>query len=80
MLSTVLGLSIACMELSLLEVCFSLPLRGSPPYPANHMHPYVITYGTGKKLSKMAGNLDSKPMNSTPNELTCVTVDWWRIA
>ena len=60
------------MEVSVLDVCFSLPLRGSPPPPANH--PYVITCGTGKKLSKMAGNSASKPLNSTPNELPCITV------
>ena len=41
--------------------------------------PYVITCGTGKKLSKMAGNSASKPLNSTPNELLCITVEWWRI-
>ena len=28
----------------------------------------------------MVGNSASKPLNSTPNELTCITVDWWRIA
>ena len=37
-------------------------------------HPYVITCGTGKKLSKMAGNSASKPLNCTPNELPCITV------
>ena len=66
------------MEVSVLDVCFSLPLRGSSPPPANH--PYVITCGTVKKLSKMAGNSPSKPLNSTPNELPCITVEWWRIA
>ena len=67
------------MEVSILDVCFSPPLsRGSPPPPANH--PYEITCGTGKKLSKMAGNSASKPLNCTPNELPCITVEWWRIA
>ena len=37
-------------------------------------------HGTGKKLSKMAGNSASKPLNCTPNELPCTTVEWWRIA
>ena len=59
------------MEVSILDVCFSLPLCGSPPPLTNH--PYVITCGTGKKLSKMAGNSASKPMNSTPNESPCIT-------
>ena len=27
----------------------------------------------------MASNSASKPLNSTPNELPCVTVEWWRI-
>ena len=60
------------MEMLLLDVCFSLPLHGSSSPPANH--PYVITYDTGKKLSKMAGNSASKPLNSTPIELPCITV------
>ena len=60
------------MEVSILDVCFSPPLCGSPPPPANH--PYEITCGTGKKLSKMAGNSASKPLNCTPNELPCITV------
>ena len=64
------------VSLVLLDVFF-LPLYGSPPPPANH--PYVITYGTGKS-TKMAGNSASKPLNSTPNELPCITVEWWRIA
>ena len=46
-------------------MCFPPPLCGSP---ANHL--YVITCGTGKKNSKMAGNSTSKPLNSTPNELS----------
>ena len=33
-----------------------------------------------KKLSKMEGNSASKPLNSTPNELPCINVEWWRIA
>ena len=28
----------------------------------------------------MAGNSASKPLNCTPNELPCITVEWWRIA
>ena len=63
------------MEVSIHDVCFSPPLRGSPPPPANH--PYGITCGTGKKLFKMAA---SRPLNSTPNELPYITLEWWRIA
>ena len=65
-------------EVSLLDVCFPPPLCGSPPPPTNH--PYVITCGIVEKLSKIAGNLASKPMKSIPNKLPCITVDWWRIA
>ena len=50
---------------------FSPPLRGSPPRPTNH--PYVFTCGTGKKLSKMAGNSASKPSKRAPAELPCIT-------
>ena len=28
----------------------------------------------------MVGNSASKPLNSIPNELPCITVEWWRIA
>ena len=59
-------------------MCFAPPLHGSSPPPANH--PYVITCFTGKKLSKILSNLASKPLNSTPYELPCIAVEWWRIA
>ena len=39
-------------------------------------HTYVISCGTGKILSKKAGNSASKPLNSTPNESPCITVEW----
>ena len=55
-------------------MCFSPTLRDSPLPPANY--PYVITSDTGKILSKMVGNSTSKPLNSTPNELPCITVEW----
>ena len=42
------------MEVPILDVYFSLPLRGSSLPPANH--PYVITCGTGKKNYRMGGN------------------------
>ena len=69
--------------------CFSSPLCGPPLPLANH--PYVITCGTGKKLSKVVGNSVSKPLKSTPNkytkytkytieEYTKYTIEWWRIA
>ena len=47
------------------------------PQPTTPMELLVVLV---KKLSKMAGNSASKPLNSTPNELTCITVEWWRIA
>ena len=42
------------------EMCFSLPLRGSP---------YVITCDIGTKLSKIVGNLTSKPLKTIAIEL-----------
>ena len=47
------------------------------PQPTTPMESLVVLV---KKLSKMAGNSASKPLNSTPNELPCITVEWWRIA
>ena len=38
----------------------------------------LIGYG-GKKLSKMVGNSASKLLNSAPNKLLCINVEWWRI-
>ena len=47
------------------------------PQPTTPMESLVVLV---KKLSKMAGNSASKPLNSTLNELPCITVEWWRIA
>ena len=47
------------------------------PQPTTPMKSLVVLV---KKLSKMAGNSASKPLNCTPNELPCITVEWWRIA
>ena len=46
------------------------------PQPTTPMESLVVLV---KKLSKMAGNSASKPLNSTLNELPCITVEWWRI-
>ena len=45
----------------------------------DYNHPYVITCRISKKQSKIVGNSASKPLKNTPNELPCITVDWWRI-
>ena len=47
------------------------------PQPTTPMELLVVLV---KKLSKMVGNSASKPLNSTPNELPRITVEWWRIA
>ena len=43
------------------------------PQPTTPMESLVVLV---KKLSKMAGNSASKPLNSTPNELPYITVEW----
>ena len=60
---------------SYLMCVFSPSLHTNSPLPPSN-HPYVITRGTGKKPSKMAGNSAIKPLQSTPNELPCITVEW----
>ena len=50
----------------------------SPPPPNNHL--YEITYVIGKKPFNMVDNSASKPLESTPIELPCITIDNRRIA
>ena len=43
-------------NVTILDVCLARHYCRSPLPLTNHVHPYVIACGIGKKLSKMAGN------------------------